>query len=146
MSALDLLLALSWRCCSSNGALLAAEACRLMLREPELHLGPDVFVPDLAGWRRERMPEVPVDLPYFVLPPDWACEVLSPSTAAFDRGRKLFSYAREEVRHVWIIEPAPLKPSSSSCAISGRAEPRRNAKGRASQRGPRSTSASSAQN
>lgn len=77
----------------------------ILLDEPELHLGPDVLVPDLAGWRRERMPEVPIDLPYFVLAPDWACEVISPSTAAFDRGRKLFSYAREQVRHVWIVEP-----------------------------------------
>jgi Uma2 family endonuclease len=77
----------------------------ILLDEPELHLGGNVLVPDLAGWRRERMPEMPVDLPYFVLSPDWACEVLSPSTAAFDRGRKLAVYARERVAHVWFIEP-----------------------------------------
>lgn len=77
----------------------------LLLDEPELHLRADVVVPDLAGWRRERMPEMPVDLPYFVLAPDWICEVLSPSTAAFDRGRKLAVYAREQVRHVWLVEP-----------------------------------------
>lgn len=77
----------------------------ILLDEPELHLGGDVVVPDLAGWRRERMPELPVDLPYFVLSPDWACEVLSPSTAAFDRGRKLACYAREQVRHLWLVEP-----------------------------------------
>jgi Uma2 family endonuclease len=76
-----------------------------LLFEPELHLGADVVVPDLAGWRRERMPEVPVDLPYFVLSPDWVCEVLSPSTAAFDRGRKLGVYAREHVSHFWLVEP-----------------------------------------
>jgi Uma2 family endonuclease len=75
-----------------------------MLYRPELHLGADVLVPDRAGWRRERMPEVPLE-PYFTLAPDWACEVLSPSTASFDRKKKLPVYAREGVRHVWIVEP-----------------------------------------
>jgi hypothetical protein len=51
-----------------------------ILDEPELHLGPDVLVPDLAGWRRERMPAVP-NLPWLDLAPDWACEVLSPERA-----------------------------------------------------------------
>lgn len=77
----------------------------VILDEPELHLGGDVLVPDLAGWRRERMPEVPVDLPYFVLAPDWLAEVLSPSTAAHDRKRKLAAYAREQVRYVWFVDP-----------------------------------------
>lgn len=76
-----------------------------LLVEPELHLGEDVVVPDLAGWRRERMPEMPVDLPYFVLSPDWVCEVLSRSTAALDRGDKLDVYARERVGHVWLVDP-----------------------------------------
>lgn len=79
---------------------------RILLDEPELHLGADIVVPDLAGWRRARMPEVPIDLPYFVLAPDWVCEVLSPSTAAFDRGRKLAVDAREQVAHVWLVDPA----------------------------------------
>ncbi len=48
--------------------------------EPELHLGPDIMVPDLAGWRRERMPELP-ETAWFELAPAWVCEVLSPSTA-----------------------------------------------------------------
>ena len=56
--------------------------------EPELHLGADILVPDLAGWRRERMPELP-DAPFLTLAPDWVCEVLSPSTAAIDRSEKL---------------------------------------------------------
>lgn len=75
-----------------------------ILDEPELHLGADIVVPDLAGWRRERMPEMPVELAYFTVVPDWACEVLSPSTAALDRGRKLPIYARERVTHVWIVD------------------------------------------
>lgn len=77
----------------------------VILDEPELHLGGDALVPDLAGWRRERMPETPVDLAYFVLAPDWLAEVASPSTAALDRGPKLAAYAREGVPHVWIIDP-----------------------------------------
>jgi len=61
----------------------------LILDEPELHLGPHVIVPDLAGWRRERMPEMPVDKAHFEMAPDWVCEVLSVSTAPLDRGDKL---------------------------------------------------------
>jgi Uma2 family endonuclease len=76
----------------------------VLLDEPELHLGEDILVPDLAGWRRERMPEIP-DAPYFELAPDWVCEVLSPSTYAKDRGRKLPIYGREGVRHAWLVEP-----------------------------------------
>ena len=72
--------------------------------EPELHLGPDILVPDLAGWRRERMP-VLVNVPYFELAPDWVCKVVSPSTGRIDRVRKMPVYAREQVRHVWLVEP-----------------------------------------
>jgi Uma2 family endonuclease len=72
--------------------------------EPELHFGADVVVPDLAGWRRERMPTVP-NVPYFTLAPDWLCEVLSPSTEAIDRRKKLPIYAREGVGHTWLVDP-----------------------------------------
>ena len=48
--------------------------------EPELHLGEDILVPDLAGWRRERMPDYP-DTAWFAIAPDWVCEVLSPERA-----------------------------------------------------------------
>lgn len=75
-----------------------------ILFEPELHLGPDVAVPDLAGWRRERMPRVP-DEAFFTIAPDWICEVLSPSTAAMDRVKKLRIYAREGVSHAWLVDP-----------------------------------------
>ncbi len=75
-----------------------------ILDEPELHLGRDVLVPDLAGWRRERMPRLP-DEAYFSLAPDWVCEVLSPSTAALDRVKKLTVYARERVPHAWLVDP-----------------------------------------
>ncbi len=76
----------------------------IILYEPELHLGPHVLVPDLAGWTRERMPELP-DVPHFTTPPDWVCEVLSPSTRALDRGEKLPIYAAQGVSHAWLVDP-----------------------------------------
>ncbi len=75
-----------------------------ILLEPELHLGPDVIVPDLAGWRRERMPVVP-DVAASELAPDWVCEVVSPSTVRIDRVSKMAIYAREQVGHLWLIDP-----------------------------------------
>ena len=76
-----------------------------ILDEPELHLGDDILVPDLAGWRRERMPEFP-DTAFFTLAPDWVCEVLSPSTRDLDRHGKRPVYAREGVGHLWFVDPA----------------------------------------
>ena len=76
-----------------------------ILDEPELHLRGDILVPDLAGWRKERMPVLTTSEPYFTLAPDWVCEVLSPSTAKLDRTRKLAIYARERVPHVWFVDP-----------------------------------------
>jgi Uma2 family endonuclease len=75
-----------------------------ILDEPELHLGAHVLVPDLAGWRRSRMPRLP-DTAWFELAPDWLCEVLSPSTAKGDRVEKLPIYASFGVGHVWLIDP-----------------------------------------
>ncbi|MCY1021414.1 Uma2 family endonuclease [Pyxidicoccus sp. MSG2] len=72
--------------------------------EPELHLSDDVLIPDIAGWRRERMPEPPRGVAT-TLAPDWACEILSPSTRGLDRKEKLPVYAREGVRHVWLVDP-----------------------------------------
>jgi Uma2 family endonuclease len=76
----------------------------LILIEPELHIGPDVVVPDLAGWKRERMPRLPKEA-FFPKAPDWVCEVLSPSTEKIDRTRKLRIYARERVEYLWLINP-----------------------------------------
>lgn len=75
-----------------------------ILDEPELHLGGDILVPDLAGWRRERMQAVP-EAAYFELAPDWICEVLSPSTRILDRMRKLPIYAGQGVGHAWLVDP-----------------------------------------
>lgn len=76
-----------------------------ILDEPELHLGEHVVVPDLAGWRRERLPALPEEA-FFPLAPDWVCEVLSPSTERVDRGRKLRIHAEAGVRHAWLVTPS----------------------------------------
>lgn len=79
----------------------------VILFEPELHLGPEgrqVVVPDLAGWRRERLPELPEE-PFFTVAPDWVCEILSPSRAADDRIRKPRIYAAAGVAHLWLVDP-----------------------------------------
>ena len=78
----------------------------ILLYEPELHFGegPDIVVPDLCGWRRERMPQLP-DAAFLELAPDWACEVLSPSTERIDRTKKRALYAREGVTHLWLVAP-----------------------------------------
>ena len=75
-----------------------------ILDEPELHLGLDILVPDLAGWRRERLPTMP-DTAFFTLPPDWVCEVLSPDTARVDRADKMPIYATQGVPSLWLIDP-----------------------------------------
>jgi Uma2 family endonuclease len=77
----------------------------IILDAPELHLVGQVMVPDLAGWRRERMPEMP-DVSYFELSPDWVCEVLSPATAKVDRAGKMRHCAAAQVRNVWLVDPA----------------------------------------
>jgi Uma2 family endonuclease len=75
-----------------------------ILDEPELHLGEDVLVPDIAGWRRARMPTAPTTAA-IELPPDWVCEVISPSTAKLDRQWKMAVYARVAVRDLWLVDP-----------------------------------------
>ena len=75
-----------------------------ILDEPELHLGKDVVVPDLAGWRRERMRVLP-RVAAFEMAPDWVCEVVSPGTARMDRVSKMAIYAREKVGHLWLVDP-----------------------------------------
>ncbi len=75
-----------------------------ILDGPELHFGEDILVPDLAGWRRERLAEPP-DEAFFTLAPDWVCEVLSPSTRRFDLEEKRPVYAREGIAHLWFVDP-----------------------------------------
>lgn len=75
----------------------------LILSEPEVHFLDDVLVPDLAGWRRERLSVVPEE--YISTPPDWVCEVLSRSTERIDRAEKMPVYAASGVQHVWLVHP-----------------------------------------
>jgi len=77
----------------------------MILLEPELRLGDDVLVPDLGGWRVERLGPSPTDQTYLTAVPDWVAEVLSPSTERIDRSQKLAIYARAGVRHTWLVHP-----------------------------------------
>ena len=76
----------------------------LILDEPEIQFGKHTLVPDLAGWRRERLAELPDKGPLTVAP-NWVCEVLSPSTENLDRRRKLAIYGEHGVGHVWLVDP-----------------------------------------
>ena len=76
----------------------------VFLGEPEIHLGQHVVVPDLAGWRRERLPAIP-ETAWIDVPPDWICKVLSPSTEGYDRGEKRAIYAEAGVGYLWFIDP-----------------------------------------
>jgi Uma2 family endonuclease len=76
-----------------------------IIDEPELQLDlKEPIVPDLAGWRVERMPDLP-ETAYFTIVPDWVCEVLSRSTEKIDRDEKLPYYAERGVRHAWLVDP-----------------------------------------
>lgn len=75
-----------------------------IIDEPELHLGQDILVPDLAGWRRERMPALP-ETAWFDLAPDWVCEIVSPGTARTDRAIKMPIYANLGIPHLWLVDP-----------------------------------------
>ena len=76
----------------------------IFLTEPELHLGDDVVVPDVAGWRKERLTPFPKTA-WIETPPDWIAEVLSPSTMRTDRTDKLAIYATFGVGHCWYVDP-----------------------------------------
>jgi len=84
--------------------------------EPEIHFVRDteVCVPDLAGWRRERMAAIPRDQRFEVVP-DWVCEILSPSTESKDRQVKMPIYARYGVRFAWLVDP--VKQSLEAYAL-----------------------------
>jgi Uma2 family endonuclease len=76
----------------------------VILVEPELHLSGHVLVPDLAGWRRERLPLLPDG--HIDLNPDWIGEILSTATANKDRKIKLPLYGKLGVGHAWLVDPA----------------------------------------
>jgi len=76
----------------------------LILVEPEIHLGEDVLVPDLAGWRKERLAGLPRS-EWMASAPDWVCEILSPSSALRDRTVKKAIYEEHGVVHLWLVDP-----------------------------------------
>jgi len=76
-----------------------------ILHEPEIHLGPHVVVPDIAGWRRADLPELDLSLAYFAEVPAWVCEVLSPGSESYDRVKKLRTYGQAGVHWAWLVHP-----------------------------------------
>lgn len=76
-----------------------------VLDRPEQHLDEEILVPDIAGWRTERMPELP-DTAWFSMVPDWVCEVIYPATARYIRCEKRDIYAANGVEHLWHIDPS----------------------------------------
>ena len=76
----------------------------IFITEPELHLGRDVVVPDLAGWKRERLPKLP-ETAWIETPPNWICEILSDSTERYDRNAKRAIYAEAGVPYLWLLDP-----------------------------------------
>ncbi|MEA2465256.1 MAG: hypothetical protein QOJ98_3003 [Acidobacteriota bacterium] len=75
-----------------------------IVMEPELHLGHNVLVPDIAGWRVDHLGEEMPNVPAMTVVPDWVCEVLSHSTARLDRAKKLPVYAQHGVTHTWLLD------------------------------------------
>ncbi len=76
----------------------------VILYENEIMLGENLVVPDFSGWRKVRFPGLP-DVNWISVPPDWVCEILSPSTARLDRVQKMPIYARHGVQFIWLIDP-----------------------------------------
>ncbi|MBF0226618.1 MAG: Uma2 family endonuclease [Desulfobacterales bacterium] len=76
----------------------------IILDEPEIKLGENIFVPDIAGWEKKRLPKFP-KTNYISVPPDWICEVLSPCTEKTDRAMKMPIYAQFGISYFWIINP-----------------------------------------
>lgn len=62
-----------------------------------------IFRPDIAGWRRERLDVLPSEVPITVTP-DWICEILS-TNKRNDLIKKKRAYHLHEVRHYWLVDP-----------------------------------------
>jgi Uma2 family endonuclease len=75
-----------------------------LLFEPELQLADDILVPDLAGWRRQRLAQPPETVALDLVP-DWVCEIVSPETQDLDRSHKLPAYARHGISSIWMVDP-----------------------------------------
>ncbi|MGC8490690.1 MAG: Uma2 family endonuclease [Syntrophobacteraceae bacterium] len=76
----------------------------IIIIEPEIGLGEDILVPDLAGWKKERFP-IEEEHNWISAAPDWVCEILSPKSFRTDKIEKMPIYARHNVGHIWLIDP-----------------------------------------
>ncbi|MFH1115419.1 MAG: Uma2 family endonuclease [Pseudomonadota bacterium] len=76
----------------------------IILFEPEIKMGEDILVPDLAGWKEDRLPW-DEETNWISVPPDWVCEIVSESSIRVDRIKKMAIYAREGVPYYWVIDP-----------------------------------------
>jgi Uma2 family endonuclease len=76
----------------------------IILYDVEIWFGKNLLVPDVCGWRRSKLPELP-DVATMKLAPDWVCEGLSPSTFRLDKGPKREIYAKGGVGHLWFADP-----------------------------------------
>ncbi len=76
----------------------------LILGEVEVQFGTDILVPDISGWRRERIPHLP-ETNWIETTPDWICEIHSPSTKKLDQIDKSEIYADFGVKHLWFVDP-----------------------------------------
>ena len=76
----------------------------IIIIEPEIGLGEDILVPDLAGWKTERFPAAE-ETNWISVAPDWVCEMLSPSTLRKDKIKKMPIYARHGVQYSWFLDP-----------------------------------------
>lgn len=76
----------------------------VILLEQEIMFGEDLLVPDFSGWRKGRFPGIP-EKNWISVPPDWVCEILSPSSASLDRVRKMPIYAQHGVQYLWLMNP-----------------------------------------
>ena len=75
-----------------------------ILVEPEVMLGENLLVPDLSGWKKERLPKLP-KTNWIGVTPDWICEILSPNTKKHDRIKKMPIYSQFGVKHAWLLDP-----------------------------------------
>ncbi|MFH0824641.1 MAG: Uma2 family endonuclease [Pseudomonadota bacterium] len=76
----------------------------IILFEPEIKLSEDILVPDLAGWKEDRLPREE-ETNWISVSPDWVCEIISDSSIRVDRIRKTAIYAREGIPYFWVIDP-----------------------------------------
>jgi len=75
-----------------------------ILAEVDVALSSGVFRPDLCGWQRDRVPELPKTRPVDVRP-DWVCEILSESNRANDTVLKFRRYHQAGIPHYWLVDP-----------------------------------------